>query len=330
MRGRSTQARLGIRRGTPDRAGRIIPASVVQGSARISGPSGSHRERLTIGVAAGIFNSRTGTCSYACFYCDDGEYADMSPGSFGVPYTNSSQVSNAVTFKSGLQEDHTFRTGFSSENSSIAGQSGNQTTGVAIGDTLVDGFVTVPGGGFCDCAGPTGCPEIILSSASYVSYPFYVPGEPTWPTDSPGVGLISSATDMTKEITADMWLFWDPGLKGDLVAPLGYVHWSATGEATGDGSGHFTLDKQTSMAGANSFVASNSYPTWNAAVPSPQNISCGGSNTNATTSAHPAMTLHRTRRHQTLNRSDAPPPALRRSAIRSPQLRDIPPAPRSR
>jgi len=95
-----------IRRGAPDRNGQVIPPNIVQGSARIAGLTGSHKQRLSVVVTAGIFNSRTGTCSYACFFCIGGQFADFSPDSLSLPMTNSGQLAMMVTFTNGDDQDY--------------------------------------------------------------------------------------------------------------------------------------------------------------------------------------------------------------------------------
>jgi hypothetical protein len=88
-----------------------------------------------------------------------------------------------------------------------------------------------------------------------------------------------------------MWLLWEPAgsngmaLSGATPAPLGYIAWSAHGEATGDGVGDFAVDQVTSSVNKGTFSASSSYPTWAAVVPSPQNVSCGGVATDAGSAA---------------------------------------------
>ncbi|MGH9482163.1 MAG: hypothetical protein ACRD1L_08715 [Terriglobales bacterium] len=147
-----------IRSGVPDRKGNTIPISIVQGGARLTGLTGSHKEQLTVTVAAGIFNSRTGTCSYACFYCDGGELADILPDSFDLPWSEENVLSLTVTFAQGGVEDYTSQASFVSRDGSIATQSGNWTTGAAIGGTLVNGFVTVEGAAeSLSCTGLQGC-----------------------------------------------------------------------------------------------------------------------------------------------------------------------------
>ncbi|MGH9481422.1 MAG: hypothetical protein ACRD1L_04965 [Terriglobales bacterium] len=158
-----------IRSGVPDRKGNTIPISIVQGGARLAGLTGSHQEQLTVAVAAGIFNSRTGTCSYACFYCDGGEFIDITPDSFDLPWNDASQLDLTVTFAQGDVEDYTSQASFSSENTSIATQSASWTTGAAIGGTLVDGFVTVEAGDEqLNCAGVQGCGTEALGGAANV------------------------------------------------------------------------------------------------------------------------------------------------------------------
>ncbi|MGH9482348.1 MAG: hypothetical protein ACRD1L_09675, partial [Terriglobales bacterium] len=59
-------------------------------------------------------------CSYACFYCDGGEYSDITPDSFGLPWSDANELDLTVTFSQGDVEDYTSQASFVSEDTSIA------------------------------------------------------------------------------------------------------------------------------------------------------------------------------------------------------------------
>ena len=69
-----------IRGGVPDVDGNLLPANIVQGSARISGLHGN-KDRINIAVQVGIFNVRTGTCSCPPWTCDGVDHAVAFPAS---------------------------------------------------------------------------------------------------------------------------------------------------------------------------------------------------------------------------------------------------------
>ena len=209
-----------IRRGAPDRNGQVIPPNIVQGSARIAGLTGSHKQRLSVVVTAGIFNSRTGTCSCACFFCIGGQFADFSPDSLSLPMTNSGQLAMMVTFTNGDVEDYSSDAAFVSNDTSIASQSGSQTTGVAIGGTTVEAFVSVAGGDGCTCTGAQGCGVVNL----FTSTPVYVTPEIFMGLN--GSGPTQNITGLTESVIVGQQV----QLAASYSMPAGYsttgVSWS--------------------------------------------------------------------------------------------------------
>jgi hypothetical protein len=150
-----------IRSGTPDRNGKFIPTSIVQGSAKISSASGSTKDRITVAVAAGIFNARTGTCSYPCGPCVAATGVNLDPFDFGFLPGNTRAVTLWVTFSDGSSENYTSNAYFSSSDTTTVTMNGSSAKAIAAGSATITGFASnLPGsgnGGKLNCCGIAGC-----------------------------------------------------------------------------------------------------------------------------------------------------------------------------
>jgi hypothetical protein len=160
-----------VRGGAPDRNGNVIPANIVQGSAKISGPNNSH-EKINVAMFAGTFNSRTGTCYYACEPCNSVEEVCVDPGSDSEGVGQVYGFTAWAVFQDGSEEDVTSASGIGwvSENQSVAtvGSTTGSTTGVALGTAnIIAGFTsTGPGPGPDGEACPSGCTTNTMTGSS--------------------------------------------------------------------------------------------------------------------------------------------------------------------
>jgi hypothetical protein len=158
-----------IRGGVPDRNGNIIPTNILQGSAKITGPNISGKDRFSVAVFAGIFNARTGTCSYPCVPCNVATEALLTPTGFQVPVGNSFGVTLWVVFSDGSEENFTSSATYSSSNTSVATTNGSNTNGIAVGSAIITGLISVQGAGSghgrYTCCGVQGCGEQVLSDS---------------------------------------------------------------------------------------------------------------------------------------------------------------------
>jgi hypothetical protein len=59
-----------IKSGQPDAAGNTIPITTVQGSSKLTGPSGTDMDLIHVSMHSAIFNVRTGTCFCECNFCN--------------------------------------------------------------------------------------------------------------------------------------------------------------------------------------------------------------------------------------------------------------------
>jgi hypothetical protein len=117
----------------PDSQGRIIPTTVIEGSARIAGTHGDN-ERILVDVDAGIYNVRKGTCQYSCTSCSGAVSISVSSAFFNVGIQQQLQVMEQTDTGSTYAYYGTMN-GWSSSNTSIASISSpsGKAAGVAAG-----------------------------------------------------------------------------------------------------------------------------------------------------------------------------------------------------
>jgi len=148
----------------PDAEGNVIPASIHEGSARISGTFGT-AQSILVSMEAGTYNVAKATCGTGCETCDgwvEGSEIDVSPLAMSVGGTDT--VTFIVPFKDGTQRDYTSSTTWSTNDTSIATvKSAGVIKGVAVGTftakaegpDLTPGYVCCsPTGGCCNPPSP--------------------------------------------------------------------------------------------------------------------------------------------------------------------------------
>ncbi|MGH9451851.1 MAG: hypothetical protein ACRD11_15155 [Terriglobia bacterium] len=98
----------------------------------------------------------------------------------------------------------------------------------------------------------------------------------TQPTnDSPYIGLNSSSYyKQTFSFAATMYFMGNPGTgSNDIPVPLGYVTWTAFGNATDSNNNNWTVQAD-SGGSAGSFQASSSYPSWTSEFERSNEMTC--------------------------------------------------------
>jgi hypothetical protein len=147
----------------PDAEGNVIPASVHEGSARISGTLGT-AQSILVSIDAGTYNVVKATCGQGCETCDGwviGSFIDTTPVDLAVGATNT--VKFIVPFKDGSQRDYTAQSTWGTNNHAIATvQSAGVIKGVSAGSfvTTTTGPSLTPAMPCCNltggcCAPPT-------------------------------------------------------------------------------------------------------------------------------------------------------------------------------
>lgn len=159
----------------PDRVGRVIPASIVQGSAKISGVNGP-KDKIRVAVFAGIFNSRTGTCSYPCGPCNALQFVELSQDEFDLIVADSIFADAYAVYEDGTQVEVSNDSTWLSYNTSVATVNTGNTTGVSVGATSIsaDFLGTGPGSGTgrgYSCCGQQGCGTTDCSGSSDINVP---------------------------------------------------------------------------------------------------------------------------------------------------------------
>jgi hypothetical protein len=147
----------------PDAEGNVIPASVHEGSARISGTLGA-AQSILVSMDAGTYNVVKATCGQGCQTCNGwvpGSFIDSTPVDVAVSSTNT--VKFIVPFKDGTQRDYTAQSTWNTDNHAVATvQSAGVIKGMSTGsfNTSVQGPSITPAVPCCNltggcCAPPT-------------------------------------------------------------------------------------------------------------------------------------------------------------------------------
>jgi len=150
----------------PDAEGNLIPPSVHEGSARITGIHADNEEIL-VAVDAGTYNVRKATCNYYCISCDGSVQAFVVVS----PFTVSTARMNALTFtlKYNTGYEYTWGGTWGSSNTSIAtvGNSSGFVTGVSHGSVSMYAntyYADVYNSNYCNYE-PFSCPYVAPQSA---------------------------------------------------------------------------------------------------------------------------------------------------------------------
>jgi len=117
----------------PDAEGNIIPASVREGSAEITGPKGEN-EHILVSMDAGIYNVQKATCGQQyCITCQGAVDSWVAADPFAVAVGGQTQLTFTVQYHSGTQYDLTGTSNWSSSNTSIGTVSAGLVAGVSPG-----------------------------------------------------------------------------------------------------------------------------------------------------------------------------------------------------
>jgi hypothetical protein len=103
----------------PDSQGNVIPLSVQEGSAKISGTQGGN-EHILVSMDAGTYNVRKATCRWMCSNCDGAVSWAFLANPFAVAMGGSTQLALTSTWNTGRQYNRTTGSTWSSSNTSVA------------------------------------------------------------------------------------------------------------------------------------------------------------------------------------------------------------------
>jgi hypothetical protein len=145
----------------PDADGNLVPTTVHEGSAKISGSRAEH-ERILVGIAVGVYNVQKATCPPQCTKCDTADDAEFNfdPFAVGTGGTTIEQV--VVRMTTGTIVDASASATWKSSNTAVASVSAGTVKGVGAGTITLSATTTQdwPIGGF-DCG--DGCPVAAVS-----------------------------------------------------------------------------------------------------------------------------------------------------------------------
>ncbi len=124
----------------PDRQGNIIPATVHEGSATISGIH-AENETILVAVDAGTYNVRKATCSWYCISCSGVTTMFVSPSPFAVATSGTKQLVATARWNTGAQYTYTTYSTWSSNRTTVATVS-NTTQGLVTGVSAGSATIT--------------------------------------------------------------------------------------------------------------------------------------------------------------------------------------------
>jgi hypothetical protein len=141
----------------PDKDGNLIPPTVHEGSAKISGMH-AENEHILVALDVGVYNVRKATCAYGCVNCN-GMVTYIIPGPGPVPVGGSVQAVFTATWNTGRVWDLSGISTWTSSNTKIATVSKGLTHGVSPGAVTVNGEdASEPWAGQSCGAPPAACP----------------------------------------------------------------------------------------------------------------------------------------------------------------------------
>lgn len=143
----------------PDEDGNIIPATVHEGSAKISG-SHADNEEILVALDAGTYNVRKATCSYYCISCD----GEVLAFAIITPFSMAKGGTRQLTFSAQDNHGNQYSTSgtWSSSKTSVAtvGSNSGLVTAVSPGTSTFYASTTGDIFNFSYCAYDPFCPDV--------------------------------------------------------------------------------------------------------------------------------------------------------------------------
>jgi hypothetical protein len=156
-----------IQNQVPDAEGNVIPASVHEGSAKLSG-SLAENQHILAALEAGIYNVRKATCVNECETCNGVTEAGVYVNPFSVPVNGTYGLSLMGTYNTGGQ--YALYASWSTTLSSVAtvGATSGMVTGMSHGSATISAIASQePVGAGYICLGPNpNCPTETFGGSS--------------------------------------------------------------------------------------------------------------------------------------------------------------------
>jgi hypothetical protein len=122
----------------PDSQGNVIPLSVQEGSAKLSGTQGEN-QHILVSMDAGTYNVRKATCAYRCINCNGAVSWAILANPFAVAMNGSTQLTFTSTWNTGNKYDRTRASTWGSSNTSVATVNTGLVNGIGVGNVTVNG-----------------------------------------------------------------------------------------------------------------------------------------------------------------------------------------------
>ena len=151
-----------IRSRVPDPSGTLIPSNITSGSGILSG-AGGETDKISVAVAASIFNVRNATCGGTCTTCNGATAFILNPGSYAMAIGGTRAAQAQVTWNTGGVYTNPSGNTWSTASNTIAtvNSSSGVLTGKSSGTTIVSAYMQ----GYpiyavnCSAAMEGGCPN---------------------------------------------------------------------------------------------------------------------------------------------------------------------------
>jgi hypothetical protein len=151
---------------SPDNEGNVIPLTVHEGSAQISGTQ-AENEHILVAMDAGTYNVRKATCRYYCLTCNGATTFAMATVPFATGVGGSTQLTLQDTWNNGVKHDLTSSSAWSSSATSVATVNTGLVRGVAVGNVTINGVDDYdPWYGTSCGSPPQACPVDVGGGAS--------------------------------------------------------------------------------------------------------------------------------------------------------------------
>ena len=235
----------------PDSDGNVIPLSVQEGSAKLSGPHGEN-EHILVAMDAGTYNVRKATCRWMCNNCNGAVSWALLANPFAVAMNGSTQLALTSTWNTGYQYNRTSIATWGSNNTSVATVNTGLVNGVAVGNVTINGvdlgeplagqscgsppLPCPPDQGISDSAPGTTAPRVDSITPSWgqvgTSVPVTISGRGFG--TSPTVGFSGSGIAVTYGTRNDTTISGSFAIAPS--APIGFQTFTVQNNTTTDGS----------------------------------------------------------------------------------------------
>jgi hypothetical protein len=122
----------------PDDEGNLIPATVHEGSAEISGALGEN-EHILVAMDSGVYNIRKATCNFFCETCNGfvSTLTTIDPAPWATAVGGTSQLTFTMTYNTGSKYNLNSQSTWSSSNTGVSSVSTGLVRGVSAGSATV-------------------------------------------------------------------------------------------------------------------------------------------------------------------------------------------------